>query len=264
MYDPPAYLWAIPIAGVIGILATTCYLLYRGAQRAGLGTRRAALGAGMAAILFGGWFAASAVIAGHGWYHTKIGHGVPWLPVAVAGFLAALFALFRIPFVRRALTADGMASQLERPHAFRVAGIAFLLMMALGQLPALFALPAGVGDIAAGLAAPFVARQLVRGTGRRAALWWNAFGIADLVLALTLGALTAYELINVTPSGAPITELPLALVPTVGVPVLLILHLASMSTRTAEQKTTVQYERSGAWSERTGWKTASSQPTRGF
>jgi hypothetical protein len=56
------------------------------------------------------------VVAGQGWYHTKLGDGVPWLPVAVAGFLAALFALFRVPFVRRALTADGMASQLELPH----------------------------------------------------------------------------------------------------------------------------------------------------
>jgi hypothetical protein len=190
MYDPPAYLWAIPIAGVVGILAATCYVLYRGAQRADLGARGAALVAGAAAVLLGGWFAASAVVAGHGWYHTKLGDGVPWLPIAVVGFLGTLFALFRIPSVRRALTANGMASQLELPHTFRVAGIAFLLMMALGQLPALFALPAGVGDIAAGIAAPFVARQLARGNGRRAARWWNAFGIADLVMALTLGALT--------------------------------------------------------------------------
>jgi hypothetical protein len=63
---------------------------------------------------------------------------------------------------------------------------------------ALFALPAGLGDIAAGIAAPLVAHKLAQGTGRRAALWFNAFGMTDLVVALTLGALTGFALLNVT------------------------------------------------------------------
>ena len=33
MYDPPGYLWAITIAGVIAILAATCVVLYGGAVR---------------------------------------------------------------------------------------------------------------------------------------------------------------------------------------------------------------------------------------
>ena len=101
--------------------------------------------------------------------------------------------------------------------------------MALGHLPALFALPAGLGDIAAGIAAPLVALRLAHGTGRRAALWFNAFGMTDLINALTLGALTGYALINVTPSGAPISELPLALIPTAAVPLLFALHITSVS-----------------------------------
>ncbi|MFZ0166646.1 MAG: hypothetical protein WAL12_23955, partial [Trebonia sp.] len=103
-----------------------------------------------------------------------------------------------------------------------------VLMMALGHLPALFALPAGLGDIAAGIAAPLVALRLARGTGRRTALWFNAFGMTDLISALTLGALTGYALVNVTPSGAPISELPLALIPTAAVPLLFALHLTSV------------------------------------
>ena len=197
MYDPPAYLWAITIAGIAAIAATTCIVLYGGAERAGLGRRRAALLAGAAAIVLGGWLTATAVIAGHGWYHTR---SLPWLPVAAAGFLGTLLALRRIPVVARALAAPGMASRLELPHTPRVAGVAFLLYMALGHLPALFALPAGLGDIAAGIAAPLVARRLAQGTGRRAALWFNAFGMTDLVVALTLGALTGFGLLNVTPS----------------------------------------------------------------
>jgi hypothetical protein len=41
------------------------------------------------------------VIAGHGWYHTRLRHGVPWMPVAAAGFLGLLLALCRIPVVTR-------------------------------------------------------------------------------------------------------------------------------------------------------------------
>jgi DNA-binding CsgD family transcriptional regulator len=230
MYDPPGYLWAITIAGTAAIAAATCAVLYSGAKRAGLSRRRAALLAGGAAVVLGGWFTASAVIAGHGWYHTRLGHGVPWMPIAVAGFFGTLLALRRIPVVARALAAPGLASRLEYPHTFRVEGVAFLIIMALGHLPALFALPAGLGDIAAGIAAPLVAYRLARGTGRRAALWHNAFGMTDLVVALTLGALTGFQLLNITPSAAPIFELPLALIVTVGVPLLLALHITSMST----------------------------------
>ena len=53
--------------------------------------------------------------------------------------------------------------------------------------------------------------------------------MTDLVNALTLGALTGFALINVTPSGAPISELPLALIPTAAVPLLLALHITSVS-----------------------------------
>jgi hypothetical protein len=101
--------------------------------------------------------------------------------------------------------------------------------MALGHLLALFALPAGLGDVAAGIAAPLVARRLAQGGSRRAALWFTAFGMTDLVVALTLGTLTGFQLVNVTPSGAPISELPLALIPTAAVPLLFALHITSVS-----------------------------------
>ena len=122
-----------------------------------------------------------------------------------------------------------MVSRLELPHTPRVAGVAFLLYLALGHLPALFALPADLGDIAAGVAALLVARRLAQRTGRRAALWFNTFGMTDLVVALTLGTLTGFHLLNVTPSSAPITELPLALIPTATVPVFFALHITAVS-----------------------------------
>ncbi|HEY3735072.1 MAG TPA: hypothetical protein VGL63_14270 [Streptosporangiaceae bacterium] len=228
MYDPPAYLWALIIGGTTVIGVATGVVLYSGVVRAGLGRRRAALVAGAATVVLGGWIAASAVIAGHGGYGTAPSQA-PWMLAAAAGFLGTLLALSRVPSVAGALRAPGMASRLVLPHSFRVAGVFFLLYLAFGHLPALFALPAGLGDITAGIAAPLAARRLAQGTGRRTALWFNAFGITDLVTAVTLGALTGYGLIHVTPSSAPISEIPLALVPTVTVPLLLALHLTSLS-----------------------------------
>jgi hypothetical protein len=229
MYDPPAYVWALTIGGPTAIAATTCIALYGGAVRAGLGRRRAALLAGAAAVVLGGWFTATAVIAGHGWYDTRPGQ-VPWLPIAAAGSLGALLALSRIPVVARALTAPGMASRLVLPHSFRVAGVFFLLYLALGHLPALFALQAGLGDIAAGLAAPLVALRLAQGTGRRAAVWFNVYGLTDLAVGITLGALTGYGLLHVTPSSAAIGELPLALVIAADVPLMIALHITCLVT----------------------------------
>jgi hypothetical protein len=80
MYDPPAYVWALTIAGPTAIAAATCIALDGGAVRAGLGRRRAGLLGGAAAILLGGWFNASAMIASHGWYDTRSSQ-VPWLPI---------------------------------------------------------------------------------------------------------------------------------------------------------------------------------------
>lgn len=241
MYDHPGYLWVLSFAGTIGIPAMTCVVLYLGAERAGLGRSRAALLAGAAAVVLGGWFAAATAIAGAGWFHTQLGKQPPWLGITPVAVLVALLAMSRIPLVARALSAPDMVGRLMLPHVFRVAGLAFLITMALGHLPALFALPAGLGDIAVGIAAPRVARRMARGDGHRSAVWFNALGMLDLVVALTLGGLTGYQVIEVTPVNDAISALPLALIPTTAVPLVLALHIVSLrqllsSPRTPPEK----------------------------
>jgi len=221
--------WALTVGGPTAIAAAACIALYSGAVRAGRGRKRAALLGGAAAVLLGGWYTVTAVIAGQGWYDTRPGQ-VPWLPIAAAGSLGTLLALSLIPVVARALTAPGMASRLVLPHAFRVTRVFFLLYLAFGHLPALFALPAGLSDIAAGIAAPLVALRLAEGTGRRAAMWFSAYGLTDLAVGITLGALTSYGLLHVTPSSAPISQLPLALVIAADVPLMIALHITSLVT----------------------------------
>jgi hypothetical protein len=231
MYDLPSYIWALVVIGVIGIPATTIIVLYRGAIAAGLGRRTATAVAVVAAGVLGGWLLASGLVARAGVYHQASGQAAPWFGVAFAGTLLALLAATRIPLVARVLAAPGTPARLALPHTLRVVGVTFLLVMALGRLPAVFALPAGLGDIATGLAAPFVARRLAHGGGRRRAVWFNLLGILDLVVALSIGFLAGlgpWRPLEVTPSTEPLTLLPLALVPTVAVPLSIALHLVSL------------------------------------
>jgi hypothetical protein len=241
MYDLPSYVWALVLIGVIGIPATTCVVLYRGALAAGLSRRTATTVTAAAGVVLGGWLLASGLLARAGVYHQASGQAAPWFGVAFAATLLGLLAATRIPPMPRVLAAPGTAARLTLPHTLRVVGVTFLLVMALGRLPAVFALPAGLGDIAAGLAAPSVARRLAQGGGRTRAVWFNLFGLLDLVVALTIGFLAGlgpWRPLEVTPSTEPLSLLPLALVPTVAVPLAIALHLMSLARlRTAAQPT---------------------------
>jgi hypothetical protein len=108
-------------------------------------------------------------------------------------------------------------------QTWRVAGLAFLALFAVGELPAGFALPAGLGDVLVGLTAPLVAVFVVGGGrwARRTYIGWTVFGIADLLAAVALGVTSGA-------GAAPMAELPMSLVPTFGVPFTLALHVISL------------------------------------
>jgi hypothetical protein len=227
VYDLPIYVWALVLAGVIGIPASTSAVLYRGAVAAGLSLPVATAVTATTAAVLGGWLVVSGLLARAGVYRQDPGEAVPWLLVAFAIFLVALLLATRIPLVSRILADPGTPARLALPHTLRVVGVLFLITMAQGHLPAAFALPAGLGDIAIGLAAPFVALQLARGTGRTAAVRFNVLGILDLAVAGSIGFLL-FRVVEVTPSTAPLFVLPLALIPTVPVPLALALHIVSL------------------------------------
>jgi hypothetical protein len=227
VYELPIYVWALVLAGAIGIPAASCAVFYRGALAAGVGRRAATTLTATAATVLGGWIVVSALLARSGVYLQDPGEVVPWFLVAVAGTLIVLLLATRIPIFSRVLAEPGTPARLALPHTLRVVGVLFLIVMAQGHLPAAFALPAGLGDIAIGLSAPFVARRLARGTGRAGALRFNVLGILDLIVAGSIGFLL-FRVVEVTPSTAPLFVLPLALIPTVPVPLALALHIVSL------------------------------------
>jgi hypothetical protein len=109
-------------------------------------------------------------------------------------------------------------------QSVRVAGYVFVVLEMYGILPALFALPAGYGDVMIGATASLVALKLAAPGHRTAFAAWQAAGIADLVMAVGLGTTAPLLEPNGT-SMAAMTVLPLSLVPTFFVPLLLVFHV---------------------------------------
>jgi hypothetical protein len=66
---------------------------------------------------------------------------------------------------------------LTSAQAWRFIGFTFVLLEARGLLPAIFAWPAGYGDMAIGITAGFVAWKLVTPAQRNAFIFWQVLGI---------------------------------------------------------------------------------------
>jgi len=154
----------------------------------------------------------------------------PRIPVALSATLLVGYLLLLSPTFRRIIAAVPQ-HWLIGIQVFRILGAVWLVSYFAGGLPGLFALPAGIGDVATGLVAPFVAYAWYRGKpyARSAAIAWNLFGMADLVNAVVLATLTG--------AGAGIV-FPLVLIPAYGVPRSLLIHsysLIRLLRRTSEQ-----------------------------
>jgi hypothetical protein len=124
-------------------------------------------------------------------------------------------------------------------QTFRIIGITFVIAWLGGTLPAGFALPAGLGDVAVGLSAPFVAAAVLQRRRHHAvvARWWSVAAVADLVIAVTSGVLHSSTPFGVL-AGAVTTDgmarYPLSLIPTFLVPVALLLHLSTFRALSAK------------------------------
>src|SRR5262245_35724486 len=77
-------------------------------------------------------------------------------------------------------------------QVWRFGGFAFLALFTYAILPGYFAWPAGLGDMAIGLTAPWILVALNRNPNFGASktfVAWNVFGLLDLVVAVTIGAI---------------------------------------------------------------------------
>ena len=202
-------------------------------EASGTHTRGLANGNALVALVLAIWLALVVVLSAIGAWTTA--PGTPPYPIAiavvapVAVFLAALWLSAGF---RRFLSAVNLPL-LTAVQGWRFAGFAFLALYTYGVLPGGFAWPAGLGDMAIGITAPWVAVALVRRPGFATSPWfvaWNLFGILDLVVAVSAAGITQ-SLATGAPgeiTAAPMALLPLVLIPAYLVPLLLMLHVVAL------------------------------------
>ena len=179
------------------------------------------------------WFAMVAVLGVRGGFVTPA--GAPPLPILL-GVLTPLAVFFAAYLLSRTIREFVLAIDprlMMAIQAWRFAGFGFLALYAYGVLPGFFAWPAGLGDMAIGMTAPWLLAVLLRQPSfatSRTFVIWNLLGILDLVVALTTGALGT---ILVAGADAGVTtgamaQMPLVFIPAFFVPILFALHAAAL------------------------------------
>jgi len=126
----------------------------------------------------------------------------------------------------------------------RVAGFTWFVAAAYGILPKVFALPAGWGDVGIGLTAPLAALYLAKSGRQRSFMMWQAAGIAELAVAVTLGVLASprLRLLGEGLTTQPLMVLPLSVIPMFGVPVAVILHMICIARAQRTELTTGTFD----------------------
>lgn len=227
----PAWL-AYDVLGV-SLLATAAVLvgMNRAAARARWSDRERVTTLRAAVATLVAWFCVTLMLSAIGFYRAAVDR-IPTLQFALVPAVIGGLFLSRSKTLAR-LLADTPQPWLVAVQGYRVVGLSFLVLWATGYLPGVFALPAGLGDVAVGLLAPIVARVASqrRPGYARLVVAWNALGLVDFAAAFTTGFLSVPSRVHPVALGHSsilITMFPLVLVPAYIVPLSILLHLASL------------------------------------
>jgi len=178
------------------------------------------------AAVIGVWIGLAAAVAQAGWLPISRPFPVVGLFVMVP-LVAAAFAT-AWPAAREAMLSIPMPVMVAL-NAARVFAVLFLMLAAEGRLSGPFPYSAAWGDIITGAAAVPLLWLLKDGGARHATTIavWNLFGAADLVLAIGFGVTSAEGSplqLFAAPGSEAMQHAPWSFVPTVLVPIWLILH----------------------------------------
>jgi hypothetical protein len=228
----PGYLPFTTVAGCVATIVAVVIGISRAVKRSNWKESRRRQAVQVAAAVLGGWFVLAVTLALLGVYSGATDR-IPTIQFGIAiPILLGCLLIWRWPAVSRLI--DAVPRQwVMAIQVFRVEGVTFLVLFAAHQLPGLFALPAGVGDVTVGLLAAAIGISASRGWPLRArtVLRWNLLGIADLLVAVTTGFLTAPSAFQMFAFDRPnelISMFPLVLIPTFLVPLAILLHIISL------------------------------------
>jgi hypothetical protein len=190
---------------------------------------RSAWIAGLSGLALATWAITTAALASSGSYQPPDAHSPPPVGIQLVTALAILSACLWLSPTLRGLLRN--QKSLIRLNVWRLEGALFLALMLTGQMPALWAIPAGVGDVLIGAAAFPIAARLDASGGRRRAIVFNLLGLLDLVVAIGLGITASpgpVQVFHTTPNPELLTRFPLALVPGFLVPLAFMVHFVSL------------------------------------
>jgi hypothetical protein len=226
---------ALTIPGALLIVLALWAGVRRGARVLGLPPERRTSLLVTTGTLLGAWLVLAFWLGAAGVYRGSTESALPavWLALAVLLPIVIGLTIVATSKTARDILAATPQHLLIGVQVYRVLGVIFLVLFAQGRMPGEFAIPAGWGDLLVGVSAPLLAwlyrSDPVRWRGL--AVLWSVFGLADLAVAITMGVLTApggAQRLALDAPNSLIASFPLVLVPTVLVPVSILLHLLSL------------------------------------
>ena len=245
---PLAITWSVLV--LMPVIGFGVWVLFHFASREVLSNSRQRKTFAIASgVLLLSWLVFAYGLALEGAFEAEITLTFPRIAIGIGvPLLAGVILLYGSP------TAKTVSSALSLPwlvgiQLYRVVGLNFLVLYALGLLPGEFALPAGIGDVIVGLTAPLVGYALYKQLrwSKAAAVAWNVFGILDLVVAIGTGFLTSpgpLQSLALQSSNELISKFPLVLVPVFAVPLSILLHLAALRLLRTRQRPSISLPKS--------------------
>jgi hypothetical protein len=190
-------------------------------------------GSAVAVSVIALWTGAIVLITQAGWFiDPSTSLPIRLMPAVAVPPAVFLIAYRFLPQLRRWV--DGLdLAMVVGVQTFRVIGIVFVFDWAQGELPAVFAAPAGLGDIAVGAFALFVTVRVARAPEAHdnAVRSLAIAGFVDFAAAFTFATLASRGMpLSVVESALPLAAqtFPASLIPTLAVPMFMIAHIISL------------------------------------
>ncbi|MCE2987364.1 MAG: hypothetical protein LW830_05850 [Phenylobacterium sp.] len=128
------------------------------------------------------------------------------------------------PEAHRALAAAPIWG-LAGLQTYRIGGLAFLVALQDGVMPAALAISVLILDVFIAISALVVAYLLRRGRGHRTAIAWNLVGLTDFTVAVLLVAGSIFGILALSPAPSAIGQSPFVLISLFQLPLGVIIHV---------------------------------------
>ncbi len=157
------------------------------------------------------------------------------LPLVLLGLGTTVLVVFTLAYrslsIFRAYVLSLDKRFLILIHSWRMLGMGFFLVYYVGALPAVFAIPSAFGDAITAVWATILAYGLLvkkSNFSNQQIIAWNSFGLADFVMAMSLGVMvrTGGELSSfVNVSSDVLLTFPFVIIPAFLVQVFILTHI---------------------------------------